>query len=190
MNGADLILHPVRMRIITVLSSAPMTAAGIGERLRDVPPATLYRHLGILRRGGVIVVSDERRVRGATERRYTLPDGAAVISPDALARMPPDEHLRLVAGFVASLLGAFARYLARGAPNWVRDGVGVRQVVLNLSEAEFAAFGAALNAAVIPYLANQPAEGRIPRLLATVMLPTEPPPSPPLPTDPSKGDPT
>jgi DNA-binding transcriptional ArsR family regulator len=189
MNDADLILHPVRMRVITALSSAPLTAAQLGERLPDVPPATLYRHLGILRRGGVIVVSDERRVRGATERRYTLPDGAALISPDDLARMPPDEHLRLVAGFAASLLGEFARYLSRGAPDWVRDGVGVRQVVLNLSDAELVAFATAFNAAVMPYLANLPADGRRPRLLATFMLPTEPLPGPQQPTDPSKGDP-
>jgi hypothetical protein len=81
--------------------------------------------------------------------------------------------MHLFAGFVASLLGGFSRYVARGAPDWVRDGVGARQVVLNLSDEELIAFGAALNGALAQFLSNPPAEGRRPRLLATVFMPVE-----------------
>lgn len=161
------------MRIITTLSVGAMTATEVAEHLRDVPPATLYRHLNVLRRGGVIVVAGERRVRGATERRFVLNGGAASIHPDDLARATPNDHMRWFAGFAASLMGVFARYLDRGTPDLVRDGIGYREVVLNLTDAEFVALATALNAAVGPYLANQPAEGRRARILATIVLPAE-----------------
>jgi DNA-binding transcriptional ArsR family regulator len=172
-TGPDLILHPVRMRIITALSAAPLTTGELAEHQPDVPPATLYRHLNTLRRGGILAAAEERGVRGAIERRYSLHPGAANVSPADLARATPEDHRRWFAGFIASLLGEFARYTERGTPDLVRDGVGYREVVLNLSDEEFMTMALALNAAVIPHLANPPGGGRRPRILATVVLPAK-----------------
>ncbi len=170
----ELILHPVRMRILMVLAGgAPRTVAELATDLPDVPPATLYRHLGALRRGGILAVVHERRVRGAVERRYALEPGAATLGPDDLARATPDDHVRWFAGFVAGLLGSFARYVASGTPDLVRDGVGYRQVVFNLSDSELGAMATALNAALLPYVANPAAEGRRARLFATILMPAD-----------------
>jgi DNA-binding transcriptional ArsR family regulator len=185
-HGPDLILHPVRMRLIVALAAGvPMTAAELQERMPDVPPATLYRHLNALRRGGILAVveeprtppAEERRTRGAVERRFVLRPGAASLGPADLADATPDDHLRWFASFVASLLGAFGRYVAAGAPDLARDGVGYREVVLQLSDAELATMGAALNAAVMPFAANPPGNGRTARLFATVLLPADPRPT-------------
>src|SRR5450759_1157774 len=144
-HGPDLILHPVRMRLIVALGAgAPMTAAELQERMPDVPPATLYRHLNALRRGGILAVAEEprtrhveeRRTRGAVERHFVLHPGAASLLPADLANATPDDHLRWFASFVASLLGAFGRYVAADTPDLARDGVGYRVVVLQLSDAE------------------------------------------------------
>ena len=163
------------MRLIVALGSgAPLSAAELLERLPDVPPATLYRHLGVLRRGGILVVADERRTRGAVERSFVLNPGAASLGPADLAGATPDDHLRWFASFVASLLGAFGRYVAAGEPDLARDGVGYRAVVLQLSDAELASMAAALNAALIPFVEHQPADGRTARMFATVLVPAEP----------------
>jgi len=171
------------MRLIVALGAgAPMTAGELQERMPDVPPATLYRHLNALRRGGILAVAaeprtrhaEERRTRGAVERRFVLQPGAASLRPADLAAATPDDHLRWFASFVASLLGAFGRYVAAGAPDLARDGVGYREVVLQLSDAELATMGAALNAAVMPFAANAPGDGRTARLFATVVLPADP----------------
>ncbi len=170
---ADLILHPIRLRIVTSFSAESLTAGELSERLPDVPQATLYRHLNTLRRAGILAVSEERRVRGATERRYVLHPGAANLQPDDLATGTSDDHLRWFAGFVAGLLGEFGRYVRRGRPDLVRDGVGYRQVILNVSDEEFAAMAVALNGALLPYVAKQPGVGRRRRLLATISLPVD-----------------
>lgn len=175
----DLILHPVRMRIILALAGGgPATARELAERVPDVPPATLYRHVNALRAGGVLAVAGERKVRGATERRYELHPGAASLGPADLAAASRDDHLRWFASFLAGLLGAFGRYVDRGTPDLARDGVGYREVILQLSDEELARMAAALNEALLPFATQPPAEGRTPRLFATVLVPVEPAPYP------------
>ena len=187
-SGPDLILHPVRMRLILALAGGgPATATELAERLPDVPPATLYRHLDLLRRGGILAVAEERRVRGAVERRYVLHPGAASLGPGDLAGATRDDHLRWFATFLAGLLDAFARYLDRGDPDLARDGVGYRQVVLHLSDAELGEMSGALNAAVVRFAAQPPAEGRTPRLFATVLVPGDPAAAPAVQPTPTEG---
>ena len=163
------------MRLILALAGGgPATAAELADRLPDVPPATLYRHLDVLRRGGILAVAEERRVRGAVERRYVLHPGAASLGPADLAGATRDDHLRWFATFLAGLLDTFARYLDRGEPDLARDGVGYRQVVLHLSDAELVEMSGALNAALVRFAGQPPAEGRTPRLFATVLVPGDP----------------
>ena len=184
--GPDLILHPIRMRLIVALGAGvPMAAAQLLERMPDVPPATLYRHLTVLRRGGIITLADEsgpreaveRRTRGAVERRYVLRAGAASLAPEDLASATPDDHLRWFASFLASLLGSFSRYVGAGVPDLARDGVGFREVVLQLSDDELAQMSVALNTALMPFVAHAPGNGRTARLFATVLLPADPVPA-------------
>ena len=69
---AGLILHPVRIQIITAMSTQRMTARELSEVMPDIPQTTLYRHLNALLRGGVIQVVEEYPVRGTVERVYAL----------------------------------------------------------------------------------------------------------------------
>ncbi len=174
-TGPDLILHPVRMRIILALAGGgSATTTELASRLPGIAPATLYRHLDVLRRGGILAVAEERRVRGTTERRFVLHPGAANLGPADLAAATPEDHLRWFAMFLASLLGAFGRYVRRGQPDLARDGVGYREVVIHLSDAELVQMGMAINGALVPFLAQPAAPGRAPRLLATILIPAEP----------------
>ena len=79
----DLILHPIRMRIILALAQGrSLTAQELGAALPDVAQATLYRHLNRLLKGGVLAVVDERQVRGAVERIYALREENLDLSRD------------------------------------------------------------------------------------------------------------
>jgi DNA-binding transcriptional ArsR family regulator len=163
------------MRIILALAgSGPATAGELAERIPDVPTATLYRHVNALRAGGVLAVAGERKVRGATERRFALHPGAASLGPADLAAATREDHLRWFATYLAGLLGAFGRYVDRGVPDLARDGVGYREIVLQLSDEELGRFAADLNAAIVPYVTQPPAAGRTPRLFATVLMPADP----------------
>lgn len=174
---AELLLHPVRLRIIQAFlggrDGRRLTAQRLADALADVPPATLYRHLNALAAAGVLAVAAERRVRGAWEKVYALPGEGVRLAPEELARASRADQLHYFTTFVASLLGAFSRYLQRDRIDPLADGVGYRQLALYLSDAEFARLIAALEATVDAARDNTPAPDRRLRLFTTVILPAD-----------------
>lgn len=171
-SRADLILHPVRLRLLAALARRQLTARQLSELLPDVPQATLYHHLGTLTRAGLLRVVSERRVRGTVEKRYALADDDASLSPADLANASREDHLRYFTIFVATLLGDFARYLQQDAPiDLLADGVGYREMPFYLSDDELVQAAVAVNQALLPFLRNEPAPHRRRRLFATILIP-------------------
>ncbi|NEK86712.1 helix-turn-helix domain-containing protein [Blastococcus saxobsidens] len=177
MNSVDLLLHPVRLRVVQAfLGDRTLTTAALRAELPDVPAATLYRHVGVLAGAGVLAVVGERRVRGAAERSYRLVLEATSVSAEDLAAMTADDHRRAFTTFVAALLADFDRYVDRGdvggeGVDLSRDGVGYRQVGLWLTDEEFTELAGELRAALQARLANRPGDERRRRLVSVVHLP-------------------
>jgi hypothetical protein len=173
-TSADLLLHPVRLRIVQAfLGDRALTTSDLRSELPDVPPASLYRHVARLVDAGVLAVVAERRVRGAVERTYVLRGAAARISLDELAMMSLDEHRQAFMAFVAALLGDFDRYLARSDIDVLRDGASYQMAGMWLDDAEFADLLRDLARVLQPRLANAPKAGRRRRILGSVLLPGE-----------------
>lgn len=174
MPSADLLLHPVRLRIVQAfLADRALTTSELRTELTDVPAASLYRHIAWLVEAGVLAVVSERRVRGALERTYVLRSAAASVSLDELAKMTPDQHRQAFLAFVAGLIGDFDRYLERGDIDLLRDGVTYRMAGMWLDDAELMAFLRELAAVIQPRLANAPKPGRKRRILGGIVVPGE-----------------
>ncbi len=171
-SRTDLILHPVRIRLLAQLARRQLTARQLSELLPDIPQATLYHHLGTLTRAGLLRVVSERQVRGTVEKLYAIADDNAALGPADLAHATRDDHLRYFTVFVAMLLGDFARYLQQDAPiDLFADGAGYRETPFYLSDDEFAQAAAAVTQALLPFLKNQPAPHRRRRLFALITFP-------------------
>lgn len=174
MTSADLLLHPVRLRIVQAfLGDRALTTTTLRSELPDVPAGSLYRHVARLVEGGVLAVVSERRVRGALERTYVLRASAARLTLDEIAKMTPDEHRQAFLAFVAGLIGDADRYLARGDIDPIRDGASYNLAAMWLDDAEFAEFVRELVTIVQPHLAKPPKPGRTRRIFATVLLPSD-----------------
>lgn len=174
MTTADLLLHPVRLRILQAfLGDRALTTAGLRSELPDVPPASLYRHVARLVDAGVLSIVSQRRVRGALERTYVLRVAAGSINLDELERMSREDHRQAFMAFVAGLLGDFDRYLSREDIDLLRDGVGFRMAGIWLDDAELAELLRELTRVIQPRLANAPTAGRRRRILGNVLLPGE-----------------
>jgi DNA-binding transcriptional ArsR family regulator len=170
--SADLLLHPVRLRIVKAfLGDRALTTGQLAEELDDVPPGSLYRHVALLAKAGVLQVVAERRVRGAVERTYALRLFAARISPEEAKRMSPQEHAQAFMVYVAGMLADADRYLASGRLDPARDGADYRVGALWLSDGEFAELLRELSIVFQPRLGNAPAPGRTRRMVYTVFLP-------------------
>jgi len=133
--------------------------------------------VGRLAEAGVLQVAAERRVRGITERTYTLRLYAAQMQPAEVAAMSSQEHGSAFLAYVAGLLGDFDRYLATEPEDPARDGAGYRVAAMWLTDAELADYRRDLAVISAPRLANAPGDGRRRRMLYTVMLPAPEDPS-------------
>jgi DNA-binding transcriptional ArsR family regulator len=172
MATADLLLHPVRLRIIKAfLGDRALTTTQLAAELDDVPAGSLYRHVALLTKAGLLHVVAEHRIRGAVERTYALRLAAARLQPGEAAAMTPEEHSRAFTAYVAGLLADFDRYLAAGPPDLGHDGAGYTVAGLYLTDTELTGFLRDLAAIVQPLLANAPGNERRRRILYTIFLP-------------------
>jgi len=170
--SADLLLHPVRLRIVKAfLGDRALTTSQLAAELSDVPPGSLYRHIALLVKAGVLQVVAERRVRGAVERTYMLRTVAARISQGEAVAMTQEEHAHAFMTYVAGLLADFDRYLAAGPPDPARDLADYSLAGMWLTDAELLEFLNQLRTIAEPRLANAPAKGRRRRMLYTILLP-------------------
>ena len=165
---ADLLHQPVRWRVVQALIGRSLTTGQLAELMPDTPTTTLYRHVGVLVNAGVLVVTDERRVRGAVERTYALNPAAA----DADNEAPDRDRLRtMFTVYLAGLAGDFDRYLARDDLDPLRDGVSMRQAALWLSDDELGELQERMLEVLEPFLAHGPGTGRTRRILSTILVP-------------------
>lgn len=167
----DILLHPVRMRIVVALAGRKLTAGQLRAELADVPQATLYQHLGRLTRAGTLRVVEERPVRGTLERVYAINESSPALHPFDPGQLAPEQLRQYLATFLAALLADGSRYLRAEDINPMRDGFGFRQVIFNLSDEDLRAMLRALSATLMPYLAQKPAPGRRRLLFSTVLIP-------------------
>ena len=170
-RDADILLHPVRLRIVLEASAGELTAGDLAHRLPDVPQATLYRHLATLADAGVLEVVAERRVRGGVERTFRLVTEKARLGPADAASLTPDEHLAGFVAFVGTLVSAFARYLRQPDADPSADPVGYRQVALWLTGEETQHLLNDLREVLQRYAAHEAAPGRHRVRLSTTVIP-------------------
>jgi hypothetical protein len=172
MTSADLLLHPVRLRVVKAfLGDRELTTNQLASELSDIPVGSLYRHVSVLARAGVLQVVAERRVRGAVERTYALRQAAAQMRPEEVSAMSREEHTQAFIAFIAGLLSDFDRYVSSVAFDPVRDVAGYRLAGMWLTDAEYGEFLRDLVDIALPRVANDPGGGRRRRLFYQVLLP-------------------
>jgi DNA-binding transcriptional ArsR family regulator len=172
MASADLLLHPIRLRIIKAfLGDRTLTTAELSAELDDVPEGSLYRHMARLAKAGVLQIAAERKVRGTTERTYRLRPQAASLGRDEAAAMTRDDRARAFMAFVAGMLSDYDQYLASGGPDPKGGGADYRMGAVWLSDAELIDFMREVGDVVQKRVANAPRKGRRRRMLYGVFLP-------------------
>jgi AcrR family transcriptional regulator len=173
-NLVDLLLHPVRIRIVHAFAGGrTLTTAELGERLADVPKTTLYRHVGTLAAAGLLEVTGEQRVHGAVERTYRLDRARTRINPHDAAAMTLDDHRHGFAAAMAALLADFNAYLDRPNADPTADMVGYVQVPLWLNKEEVASMAEQVREMLASKMDNAPESGRQLYLLSPILFPID-----------------
>ncbi len=171
----ELVLHPVRLRIMQTLTTELLTTQQISDRLPDVATSSIYRHLKILLDNEMVIVAETRQVKGIEEKFYQLVQ-APRLGPEAMANLTAVDHSRYFTTYVLTLLHGFAAYVeaveARGEKvDMVADRVGYTEVAVWATKDELDAVSTAINQALIPLLQNGAGNGRQHQKFAVITHP-------------------
>src|ERR1035437_6654378 len=128
MDTVDLLLHPVRLRIVHALSGGrTLTTTELSGRLPEVSKVTVYRQGALLAEGGVLEVAGEQGVRGAVERRCRLRQDRPVVDGEVAAAMSLEDPRRGFAAAMAVLIAEFNAYLDRDGADPAADSASYTQ---------------------------------------------------------------
>jgi DNA-binding transcriptional ArsR family regulator len=167
----ETVLHPVRLRIVHALMDRELTARQLNAQLSDIPQASLYRHVGRLVDAGVLQVTREERVRGGTQRTYTVVESAVTLGPRDFDTASPDDHQRYFAAFVGALVAGFDQYLRTTDATPDRDGVAYQQIPVWVTPAESRQLAVAVTDLLRPLRARKDGGGRRRTTFAMVLHP-------------------
>lgn len=122
-KALNLILHPVRLRIIQALVRRERNTQHIADALPDVPVSSLYRHIRLLLESGYIEVASTRSVNGIEEKTYrTSETKPPLLSAQDFEGLSKEELAQAFSTLVGMIVTSFQEYLdATSEPDWTRD---------------------------------------------------------------------
>ena len=168
----SILLNPIRMKIIqTLLVGQRLSVQQINERMPDVPPATMYRHLNKLLEAELIVVVEENKVRGTIEKVYSLAEHANQQTTEEILKASKEDQLKYFFTYLINLLGDFEKYIGQESYDLLKDGAGYSQATIYTDDNEFAELAKTLGTAILQATQNKPGQGRKARTLSTIIIP-------------------
>ena len=174
LSKSDLILHPVRLRLLTELAGRSMTSGQLAAAMPDVAQATLYRHIKRLHEGGIFAIVKEEVVNGATERTYAVAAGQGNLTPADVTHLSREEHVRAFGIFAAALVADFSRFVGRTAEAEIATaGASYNRAVIYLTPAERDLFQEEIRALLTSVMGHQPTPERDRYTLASMVIPEE-----------------
>ncbi len=174
----DLVLHPIRWRIVQRALHREVTTAQLREELPDIAQTTLYRHVATLLQAGVLRVVREERIRGTIERTYAIAELDALRErSDAEGRTMTADQLRGgLTLMLAQIAADFERLAAYGdlAPSY--DYLSFGQTAVHLRPEDVPKLSEELLRVLAAYT-EPPADRTARRVVLSVIAVPDPPPA-------------
>ncbi len=168
---SNLVLHPVRMSIVqTLLGGKQLTVQEMKTQLKEVPQATLYRHLNKLLDNGIITVIAQRQIRGAQEKIFALAETASAFENTSEEEISKETQKNRFMQFTSHLIQRFNAYLSE-AQEELSEKRAFSTWEVYLSEDELQEVMAAIHEAVNKVGANEPSLDRQKYSLASIVIP-------------------
>lgn len=158
-NKVDILMHPVRMKICQVLmrnKENGLTPLEMVKILKDVPQATLYRHLQTMVDSGIVRVIKEKKVKSVSEKYYAINEEEAKIDRSEWKELSSKEKLDYISYYQLSLITQYQSYLKKlGEQNSQEDSATFSVVELKMDEEQFIQFQNELKELMTKYYHTQ-----------------------------------
>lgn len=123
--------NPVKLRIMQyVQENDTVTTKQIAEKLTDVPTATLYRHINTMLKEEILIIAEERKVRGSLER-------SIAVNKQMMVDVGNDGIAGAAYQFLMNLFLQFRKYEEKGNCDPIRDMLSMRICMLKLTDEKF-----------------------------------------------------
>lgn len=131
MNLIQVLSNPIKLQIMQFLQERELaTTKQISERLNDVPVPTLYRHVNEMIKANLLIVKEEKRVRGSVERVLAL-------NTDLMVASEHEEVSAAAYQFLMGLYMQFQKYSAKQEVDPIRDMLMMRTCMLKLDDEKY-----------------------------------------------------
>lgn len=168
MEKVDVLLNPVRMRIIQYAAhNHPVTVGQIAGAMPDVSKATLYRHMRVLTENGILQIAGEEKIRGTVEVSYSL----NVDKINASGQESYSELQALIYSMLTKVIADFAHYFSKENINPFDDGYFVSANALSLKDSDFDSFKKEVFAVVEKYSLMPAVDNSKMRMITVVSSP-------------------
>lgn len=123
--------NPVRIQVMQYLQiHGEGTTKQISESITDVPKPTLYRHINTLLKEEVLLVKEERKVRGSLERLL-------VINVEKMAETVNSSISETAYRFLMELFMKFQKYGGKADADPQKDRLSLRTCIFTLTDNSF-----------------------------------------------------
>lgn len=175
-NKAEILMHPVRMKVSQALmrnKEQGLSSLEMVKLLKDIPQATLYRHIQVMLNAGVIRVAHEKKVRSVSEKYYTLNEEAARLDAEELKKLSSEQKLNYLSYYQLALMTQYQQYLMSLEENGSTDDRSTFSLLeLKMADSEFDQFQQELNELVIKYYKKKTERPDLPtRTIAVTIIP-------------------
>ena len=167
---ADILMHPIRIRIALAVQSRRLTTAQIHRLLPDVPMPTLYRHLQRLTEAGIIEVVTTQQAHSNQERVYALVQAQSTLTSAEVAAASLEDHRRYFTMFVTGLLSVYDRYL-QSSPDNIANNIAYVMETVYMTESQFAQARTQMRGFLADALGREPEPGATRKMLAVLAFP-------------------
>jgi hypothetical protein len=173
-SKADLFLNPIRLRIITAISTHRMSAKEIARTMPDIPLTTLYRNINLLAEGGIIQVVEENPIRGTVERVYALA-GAPSLTDEDLSGMSKADCEQAFTTYLSTLMSDARHYLDEKPDDaeihLIQEGVVISKIELYLNPEENRSINERLQKMILEAGQNEATRDRKRHAFSYIMIP-------------------
>lgn len=145
MQLMKILSNPVRIQIMQYLQTyGEATTKQISDSITDVPAPTLYRHINALLQEEILLVKEERKVRGSLERLLA-------INTRKFEENVNNSVSETAYQFLMELFMKFQKYSEQENADPQRDKLSLRTCVFTLSDEHFDCFMRDIAAVVEKY---------------------------------------
>jgi len=176
LNKVEVLMHPVRMKISQALlrnKENGLTPLEMVKIIKDVPQATLYRHIQVLLDSEIIHVMKEKKVKSVSEKYYALNEEKLKLDQDEWNQASPQEKLDFVSFYQLSLMTQYQNYLEK-IEDHSHDGATFSLVELKMNDGDFLNFQNELKEILTKYYLstrNQDEKDTPVRTIAVTIIP-------------------